>query len=196
MRIEYRDDKDKLDSALAKADMSQQLMQQLSNEKDSDLSRRLIDLSKTIQEIRLNEYQARRQASELEERAKYLSNLLKGKNDAVASLEKKASECEAELVKEREQFRQRENERTAQFFYNRSDNLFQPKEPSKNSVSPAKRGAQLDSGLLSKKSIPKPDSANQRFSNRTTGANIDTSAYVDKIKALQTQVDDLKANVS
>ena len=58
MRVECREAKSKLDTANAKSDMTRQLLEQLKNEKDSDLGNRLVELSKTLQSIRLNEYQA------------------------------------------------------------------------------------------------------------------------------------------
>jgi predicted nucleic acid-binding Zn-ribbon protein len=93
------------------------------------MGNRLVEMSEKLQDIRLNEYRAKRQADELEERVKYLTNLLKGKNDAVASLEEKAAKYEADLGREKENFRQREIERTRQFFYKGGSNQFEAKDP-------------------------------------------------------------------
>ena len=112
LRIEYRQAKDQLDTALAKSDLSNNLMQQLKSSKPSEMSDRLVEMSEKLQDIRLNEYRAKRAADELEERVKYLTNLLKGKNDSCAILEEKAAKCESELMREKENFRRRENERT------------------------------------------------------------------------------------
>ena len=129
LRIDYREAKDKLDTALAKADLSNTLMNQLRGDKNSDISNRLVEMSEKLQDIRLNEYRAKRQSDELEERVKYLTNLLKGKNDAVATLEEKAAKCEADLSREKENFRQREIERTRQFFYMGIKNMFEAEDP-------------------------------------------------------------------
>jgi hypothetical protein len=48
---------------------------------------------------------------------KYLSALLKGKNESMATLEEKASKAESQVIKIEENFRKRENERTRQFFF-------------------------------------------------------------------------------
>lgn len=53
----------------------------------------------------------------MEEKTKYLSALLKSKNEAIAMLEEKASKAEAAVILKEEQFRKRENERTRQFFF-------------------------------------------------------------------------------
>lgn len=81
MRIECRSAKDKLDTAMAKADMSKQLVDQLRLEKDSDLSNRLVEMSRKLEGIRISEYQATRIAAEKEERVKFYANLVKQKND-------------------------------------------------------------------------------------------------------------------
>lgn len=74
-------------------------------------------MSEKLQQIRLNEYRANRKADEFDERLKYLSNLLKGKTEAILQLEEKASKAESQMFKQEEEFRKRDIERQRQFFY-------------------------------------------------------------------------------
>lgn len=46
-----------------------------------------------------------RKAEEFDEKVKYLSALLKGKNESIAVLEEKASKAEAQVIKIEENFR-------------------------------------------------------------------------------------------
>jgi len=68
-------------------------------------------MSEKLSQIRLNEYRANRKAEESDERVKYLSNLLKGKTEALTILEEKASKAESQMFKQEEEFRKRDIER-------------------------------------------------------------------------------------
>lgn len=117
LRTQYRLAQDKLDTSEAKSEHAQTLLNQLQRAKPSELSDRLVEMSEKLQQIRLNEYRANRKADEFDERLKYLSNLLKGKTEAILQLEEKASKAESQMFKQEEEFRKRDIERQRQFFY-------------------------------------------------------------------------------
>lgn len=123
LRTKYREAQDLLDSSKAKAEHASDMLEKLQRARPNELSDKLVQLSEKQQIIRLNELRATRKSEELDEKVKYLSNLLKNKNDTMALLEEKASKAEAQVIKAEEQFRKRENERMRQFFFiNKFDN--------------------------------------------------------------------------
>lgn len=54
---------------------------------DIELSGKLVDMSDSIQQLRLNERKANRKATELEERENYLSKILSNRTGEVSELE-------------------------------------------------------------------------------------------------------------
>lgn len=63
-----------------------------------ELSNNLVKLTEKHSQIRLNELRSQRACTDLEEKTKYLSSLLKTKNEAIALLEEKASKAEAAVI--------------------------------------------------------------------------------------------------
>lgn len=115
---------DKLDSSQAKAENAESLLQQLKYNKGSEISKKLVEMSQKLNEIRLSEFRSKREASELNEQVHYYQRLLKGRIDQLTILEEKASECESKMHLMEENFRKRDNERQRKFFYQDKFNDF------------------------------------------------------------------------
>lgn len=87
------------------------------------MSDRMIELSGKLQNIRLSEMRAMRDATEKKEENNYLSRLLRQQNDSLRKLEEKAAEYESKMHKKEEEFRKADNERMRRFFHARFDNI-------------------------------------------------------------------------
>lgn len=84
-----------MDASRAKAEHASDMLEKLQRSRPNELSDKLVELSEKHQTIRLNELRAVRKAEEQDEKVKYLSALLKGKNESMAQLEEKASKAES-----------------------------------------------------------------------------------------------------
>jgi len=63
--------------------------------------------------MKLKEYKLQREHDDMKEKADYYTRLLKQRNDQIYVLEETAANSEAQMVKEREEFRKRDIERKA-----------------------------------------------------------------------------------
>ena len=68
-------------------------------------------MSNEFQRIKLNEYKMSREHSDMKQKVVYFERLLNQRNEAIFTLEEKAAKSEADMFKEREEFRKRDNER-------------------------------------------------------------------------------------
>jgi hypothetical protein len=120
LRSKLKDAEDKVDDAAARADTAEALLNDFKNNRQSDLSDKLVEMSDQLQKIRLGEYRARRKAEEEEQRIKYIQELLKSKDERLRTLEERASKVEGDMHKQAEEFRKRDNERQRQFFFTKN----------------------------------------------------------------------------
>ena len=120
LRSKLKDAEDKVDDATARADTAEALLNDFKNNRQSDLSDKLVEMSDQLQKIRLGEYRARRKAEEEEQRIKYIQELLKSKDERLRTLEERASKVEGDMHKQAEEFRKRDNERQRQFFFTKN----------------------------------------------------------------------------
>ena len=66
-------------------------MESLKNMRPEELSKKLVDMSQKLQEIRLSETRAKRRAEEAEQKENYLYGLLKGKEELLREHEEKTA---------------------------------------------------------------------------------------------------------
>lgn len=182
LRTKHRLVQDQLDAANVQAESAKDLLDKLMHSRPDELSNNLVKLSEKHSNIRLNELRAQRACADLEEKTKYLSALLKGKNEAMAMLEEKASKAEAAVILKEEQFRKRENERTRQFFF---INKFEDQADHGNKI-------QRAAGMTSQTLGPRPDAQQISFAKRQTeelsagwtkpGIQQDTSERINQLE--------------
>lgn len=100
-----------LDDATIRAEEKDRLLQEIRFSKPSEVSEKLIQMSETLQKLRLEALKAKRRSQELDERENYLSKLLSNRTTEVQELEKNLVAVEKELHVKEEKWRQQDNER-------------------------------------------------------------------------------------
>lgn len=100
-----------LDDATIRAEEKDRLLQEIRFSKPSEVSEKLIQMSETLQKLRLEALKAKRRSQELDERENYLSKLLSNRTSEVQELEKNLVAVEKELHVKEEKWRQQDNER-------------------------------------------------------------------------------------
>ena len=93
LRTRYREAYDQLDESRAKAEHATEMLDKLQRSRPNELSNKLMQLSETHQATRVKELRATRKAEELDEKVKYLTALLKGKQESINQLEEMAKEA-------------------------------------------------------------------------------------------------------
>jgi len=103
-------------SAETRLESIQEVLEHLKRSKPSELSDTLIEMSERLQQIRLSELRANREAQELKEKHLYQSKTLKQKMEAIAELEEKTALYESQMHKIKEEFRKKDQDRQRRLF--------------------------------------------------------------------------------
>jgi len=76
----------------------------------------MITLSESLKTYKLNSLRGEREGTEAKTKNDYLSTLLKQQNDRLRNLEEENADFESKINKQREEFRQQDNDRVRKFF--------------------------------------------------------------------------------
>lgn len=123
VRDDLRNENDKVEGLTVAKTTAERMYQDLRHGQNEDICKRLIEMSNNFQQMKLKEYRLERSNVDLTQKVDYYTRLLNQRNEAIFVLEEKAAKSEADMFKEREEFRTRDNERKEQLFnYNRYAN--------------------------------------------------------------------------
>lgn len=100
-----------LDDSRIKAEEKDKLLVALKNEKNTELSDKLIAMSEILQKSKLETRKAARKADELEERETYISRLLSNRTSEVTELELGITRLEKDIHVKEERWRLQDNDR-------------------------------------------------------------------------------------
>lgn len=112
-REKWHEEQDRAQQLRVEKETCEKLFNELRRSSSSDITNALVAMSKDFQQMKLKEYKLQREHDDMKEKADYYTRLLKQRNDQIYVLEETAANSEAQMVKEREEFRKRDIERKA-----------------------------------------------------------------------------------